>query len=210
MLLIDLQTELGDAAAAAQVADAYLRRVGAWPTSDAIDDDPRPRLYAAAVRGGLRTPEERDLERVEWSRLWNAQIQPLERARIWVEGYAAPAQTREEAEAALAALPDYAPIPELVINGATTPALAKVHALAGRMKEALPELRAVTSSCHALEDPIGYVRAELALGQALEEAGDTAGACAAYAVVLDRWGTAKRSLAVATAGARAKVLGCTR
>ncbi len=115
-LLMDLDTEQGDAAGAAQVADAYLRRIGSWPTGDSIDDDLRPRLYAAAVRGGLRTPEERDQARREWTALWNAQIQPLDRARVWVDGYATPAQTREEAEAALTALPDYAPLPTLLLE----------------------------------------------------------------------------------------------
>jgi serine/threonine protein kinase len=209
-LLMDLDTEQGDAAGAAQVADAYLRRIGSWPTGDSIDDDLRPRLYAAAVRGGLRTPEERDQARREWTALWNAQIQPLDRARVWVDGYATPAQTREEAEAALTALPDYAPLPTLLLSGSTTPAIAKVRALGGHLKEALPELRVASSSCHALADPIAYVRGELLLGQALEASGDNAGACTAYGVVLQRWGTASRSITAAAAGARAKALGCPR
>ena len=41
-LLVDLDAELGDVTPAARVADAYLRRVGAWPVADTIDDDPRP------------------------------------------------------------------------------------------------------------------------------------------------------------------------
>ena len=207
-LLIDLDAELGDFTPAARVADAYLRRVGAWPVADSIDDDPRPRLYAAAVRGGLRTPEELDRARGEWRALWDEQTEPLERGRVWVEGYAAPAETREDAEAALAALPDYAPITH--VRGSPLPALAKVHALAGRTKEALSELRSVTGSCSALADPIGHMRAQLQLGQVLEATGDTAGACAAYGVVLDRWGSTKRSVTASAASARTKVLACTR
>jgi serine/threonine protein kinase len=209
-LLIDLDAELGDVAGAAQVADAYLRRVGAWPASDSITDDLRPRLYAAAVRGGLRTAEERDRERGQWSALWNAQTQPSDRALVWLEGYAAPAQTRDEAEAALAALPDYAPLASLTLRGWTVPAMAKVHALAGRWSEALPELRLVTSSCHALADPLAYVRTELAFGEALEASGATEGACAAYRAVLQRWGGAKRSVTAAAASAHERALGCPR
>jgi serine/threonine-protein kinase len=210
LLLIELDTELGDTAGAAQVADASLRRGGAWPESDSIDDDPRPRLYAAAVRGGLRTQEEREQVLAQWRAVWDGQIEPLERARVWIEGYAAPAETKEDADAALAALPAYEPIPVLVIGGFTTPALAKVHALAGRTKEALPELESVVSSCQGLVDPIGHMRAELELGQMREAAGDAAGACAAYGAVLDRWGSAKRSVTAAAAAARAKALACGR
>src|ERR1700723_1691527 len=126
MLLIDLDTELGAAAGAAQVADAYLRRSGTWLPGESIDDDPRPPLYAAAVRGGLRTPEERDRVRVEWRKLGNEQLQPLERPLVWIQGYAASARTREEAEAALAARPDYAPIPSFVMGRQTAPAVASV------------------------------------------------------------------------------------
>jgi hypothetical protein len=210
MLAIDVDGELGDVGGGAQIADAYLRRVGAWPGSDSIDDDPRPRLYAVAARGGLRTPEERDRVRDEWRALWGEQLQPYDRARIWVEGYAVPAETREEAEVALAALPAYAPIPPLVVQGSTLPEVAKVNALAGRFAEALPQLRQVTRSCHALVDPIGFTRAQLELGQALEATGDTAGACAAYGAVLQRWGSVKRSATATTASGRAKALACGR
>ena len=210
LLLIDLDTELGDVAGAAQVADAYLRRVVAWPATDAIEDDPRPRLYAAAVRGGLRTAQERDLERARWSELWRQQIPRPDRALVWLEGYAGPAQTKEEAETALAALPQYAPIPSLVLSGWTVPALAKVHALAGRLGEARPELQLVSASCHELADPLAHLQARLFYGEALEASGDTAGACAAYGAVLARWGATKRSVTAAAASARAKALGCAR
>jgi hypothetical protein len=140
--------------------------------------------------------------------LWSAEVRESDRALVWLEGYAAPTQTREEAETALAALPDYAPIPTLTLSGWTIPALAKVHALAGRTNEALPELRLFASSCHALVEPLAYVQAELAYGEALEASGATASACAAYGVVLKRWGAAKRSVTAAAAAARAKTLGC--
>jgi serine/threonine-protein kinase len=47
------------------------------------------------------------------------------------------------------------------------------------------------------------------LGQALEQQGDTSGACAEYQYVLDRWGNAKpRSWVAEEARARSKALGC--
>ncbi len=209
LLLIDIDSELGDTAGAAHAADAYLRRV-AWSVSESIDDDPRPRLYAAAVRGGLRAAAERDAALVEWLTLWQGQIQPLERARIWLEGYASPAETREEAQVAVAALTDYGPIPRFILNGSTTPAFAKVLALAGDSKAALPELRRATSSCHALAEPAVHLRSELLLGEALEATGDRAGACDAYETVIDHWGKAGRSKTAARAAARASALGCRR
>jgi serine/threonine-protein kinase len=56
-----------------------------------------------------------------------------------------------------------------------------------------------------------HVRTHLWLGQAKEQKGDKAGACAAYCVALDSWGKAKpRSVTADQAPARAKALGCER
>jgi hypothetical protein len=205
-LRIDIDDELGDLAAAARVADTYLNRADAWPATDSIDDDPRPRLYAVAARGGLRTGEERDRARDQWRALWSAQVQTLELPRIWVEGFAVPAETKEEARAALAILPAYAPIPPFFISGPTLWPLAKVRALAGA-PDAAADLRRVTQSCHALAEPFAAVRAQLLLGEALE-ASDPKGACTAYASVLARWGSAKRSVTATAAAAHARALGC--
>ena len=58
-------------------------------------------------------------------------------------------------------------------------------------------------------DTLHWIHAHVVLGQALEQTGDTPGACAAYAVVLDRWKDAKpRSVSVDTATARSKALSC--
>jgi serine/threonine protein kinase len=208
LLEIELHTELGEVGAAAQVADAYLKRMSAWPASDAIEDDPRPRLYAAAARGGLRRPDEVSAARREWIASWGEFIEPLDRARIWLEGYAAPAATPAEAQEALASLPFYEPLPNLMLGGWTAPLKAKIFALAGHPAEALPDLRAVTTSCRMLRDPGESVRAQLWLGEALEKTHDMEGACDAYRKVVDRWGGEKRSVTAAAARARINALGC--
>src|SRR5262249_27898618 len=105
--LIQIYAETGDSPLAAKVADAFLRRMGAWPEGHWIDEDPRPMLYAAAVRGGLRSPRERDIARDEWIAQWQTQLPPSERAHLWILGYAYPTETREEAETALAKLSEY-------------------------------------------------------------------------------------------------------
>ncbi len=65
----------------------------------------------------------------------------------------------------------------------------------------------------ARADQVGIIygiRASYFLGQALEQKRDTAGACAAYKVVLDRWGNAKpRSVTADKVKERVKALGCT-
>jgi hypothetical protein len=208
-LEIQLHEELGERVEAARVADGYLRRMGAWPESDVIDDDPRPRLYAAAVRGGLRSPDERDAARRDWVAKWTRLSDPFDQDRIWVEGFAGPAETADEAAQALAALPPYEPLPTLVLGGVwTPPETAKVYVLAGRAVDALPELKLATGSCRMLRDPLDVVRARLWLGEALEETGDGDGACAAYRKVVALWGHERRSVTAAAAAARAKALRC--
>jgi hypothetical protein len=208
-LEIDLHDELGERVEAARVADGYLRRMGAWPESDVIDDDPRPRLYAAAARGGLRTPDESDAARRDWVAKWTRLSDPFDRSRIWLEGFAGPAETPGEAAQALAALPQYEPLAELVIGGGwSAPQRAKVYVLADRAVEALPDLKLTTDSCRMLQDPLDVVRARFWLGEALEKTGDAGGACAAYRKVVEIWGHERRSVTAAAAAARAKALRC--
>jgi serine/threonine-protein kinase len=202
LLEVALRTELGQPAEAAKVADAYLRRMGAWSESDAIEDDPRPRLYAAAVRGAVRSADEREAALRDWVTAWTTMSDPLDRARVWVEGFAAPAETQGEAVQALAALPQYEPLPRLLMGSWTTPYAGKVYALAGRPADAIPVLRSVTTSCRSLEWPSEVIGASYHLGDALEGVGDQTGACAEYRKVADVWGKDKRSVTGAAARAR--------
>jgi serine/threonine-protein kinase len=60
-----------------------------------------------------------------------------------------------------------------------------------------------------LRFPFAHLRGEVLLGRALEAKGDRAGACAAYASVVRRWGGAKpRSVTAEDAAARASALKC--
>jgi serine/threonine-protein kinase len=91
--------------------------------------------------------------------------------------------------------------------------------LAGRPDEALPVLRAGASTCEILPTGTGdgwqglqaftFMHSHLWLAEALEAKGDTAGACANYAVVTDRWKNAKpRSVTLEKAKARSRALHC--
>jgi hypothetical protein len=87
----------------------------------------------------------------------------------------------------------------------------KVLYLAGRAAEAIPRLRAGVADCRVLWHPFAHVESAFFLGRALEDGGDKAGACVAYARVLDRWGSATpRSRTASAARQRSSRLGCAR
>ncbi len=84
-----------------------------------------------------------------------------------------------------------------------------LSSLAGQPAQALPWLEHATGGCEVLTYPFDHVRAHLLLGQAREATGDAVGACAAYRVVVDRWGQAKpRSVSAEQAAARLQAMGC--
>ncbi|MCC6647646.1 MAG: protein kinase [Polyangiaceae bacterium] len=123
-------------------------------------------------------------------------------------GPASLASTREEAEAALATAP--APLAPLRIDldGAVVRgAIGLLLARAGRDEAALAYLTLAARDCTPLLDPFAAVRARDALGAALEQRGDTAGACAEYGAVLSRWGKS-RGRTADHARRRARALGC--
>jgi serine/threonine-protein kinase len=125
---------------------------------------------------------------------------------VWALDEALPVETAAEAAEALKSAP-----PSL---SATDAGHAGVYAgrallLAGRVDEALTFLRVSSSSCLALNDPFSHTRSRLWLGQALEQKGDTLGACEAYAGVLERWGQAKpKSVTAEAARKRMDALKC--
>jgi hypothetical protein len=96
--------------------------------------------------------------------------------------------------------------------------LGRTLLLAGQPRAAVESLRVAANSCGILtgslmpafyDSTIWWMRAHVLLGQALEQTGDTAGACAAYAVVMDRWKNAKpRSVTLEKARERSRALAC--
>jgi serine/threonine-protein kinase len=135
--------------------------------------------------------------------------------------YAYPTWTAAEARDAVGVLSHYLPLPNHAMDPSAQGALGRVYFLAGQAERAIPLLRAEASWC--VNPPMqgfepGGVVWHLArlrdfwfLGQALEQQGDTEGACRAYGAVLDRWGRATpRSLTADNARARASALRCKR
>jgi serine/threonine protein kinase len=214
-LLVDTYVEMGDVARAVRVAETFRSRRDAWVATRAYGDsalnNALPELLAMSRRGGAISREAFDAKRSDWLRDAKASGSPLWARELWVPAYAAPAETKEEALSALAALPAFAPLPparDLTMADAAT---GKVYLLADRAADALPYLRRAAVTCLALDEPVAHTRAHWLLGQALEASGDVAGACAAYDVVEQRWGAAiPRSVTGQKARARSRALGCAK
>jgi serine/threonine-protein kinase len=212
LLLLDIYSETGDTARAGAVADEFRRERDAWiatrPLGDTSVNGALPRILATALRAGKMSPGQYETARADWLREAEASLSPRWRRELWVPAFAEPAETPEEARAALLALPAYAPLPSPRDLTMVDAAVGKVHALAGRTEDALPYLRRAAATCLLLDDPVARVRAQLALGEALEGT-DAGAACAAYAGVIGRWGEAKpRSRTAEQAKRRAKAMGC--
>jgi serine/threonine-protein kinase len=205
--LVDVLDEMGETARAAREAEQYLTARAAWKPLGAWS--PLPKMYAFAVRAKLRSAADRDGALDAWRRLWD-DAEPSMRSQWWVIGFAVPAMDEADAKHALEIAPK--PLPRVHTNQFHREGMAsvgKVLLFAGRAEEALPLLRTAAASCSALQAPIDHTRANLYLGQALERTGDATGACAAYKIVLARWGKASpRSVTADQARARVAALRC--
>ncbi len=86
--------------------------------------------------------------------------------------------------------------------------MGHVLLLAGRVDEAIPYLRRTVEACWGVHWLSSHQFAAEYLGEALEQKGDKAGACDAYAEVLKHWGHAKpRTVTADKARAQSKALG---
>lgn len=169
-------------------------------------------FWRVKLEGGLMTPAVFEAERAAWLRGWEGVTAAEDQIRGWISAYTSSAITPEDARKALAALPEVArgsapPVSQGArINLAA--ALGKVLALAGDAQAALPHLEAAAAPCLALEEPTAHIHNQYRLGAAREALGDRDGACAAYRVVLDRWGHVEASVTAREAAKRSKALDC--
>jgi serine/threonine-protein kinase len=215
-LLAAALAESGRAAEASRVAHDFLARRGAWAADARFEDfalmkDPTMALLTVELRAGTVTAAELAARRAAWIDAWRAKAPPFYLRYTWPYAWAAPAESPDEARAALDALPAFEPIPAFLPLTMLDAPIGRALWLGGRRDEGRARLERATRSCRALEHPFEWMGAWLWLGRAREEAGDKAGACAAFAKVVDRWGRAKpRSLTAERAADRAKALGCAR
>jgi serine/threonine protein kinase/tetratricopeptide (TPR) repeat protein len=213
-LLMRIAQETGDDDKARDVAGAYLARKDAWAPPHRVDDmsimlDPIPSMLAMLARNGGISATEMESRRTEWLHNWQVKTNGAYSSQLWVVAWALPAASRDQAAAALAALPSLGGPPIFLPTYPASAALGRVRLLAGDPAGAVEPLRRATTSCTVLGESIAFERAWRDLGVALQAQGDTAGACAAYAEVLSRWGHARpRSVTADEARAASRVLGC--
>jgi eukaryotic-like serine/threonine-protein kinase len=210
---VAIAEETGRPRDAEAAAARYLDHYDAWTGSSVspIREDVSLVMGRARLRAGAIPPAAFEALRAEFLRRWR-DVAGISPERLWLAAWARPAETREEAERALAQRPR--PERPLVQNLFKEEAYvhyhaAKVDLLAGRVDRALPPLEDAAANCRAFEDPFEALQLQRYLAEAREAKGDTAGACAAWQRVIDRWGAAKpRSVTAERARERRRALGC--
>ncbi len=210
LLLVGIARETGDSALASRAAWSFVSRSDAWSKTAQGDAglDASLTLARQSVRAGGLSQAEFEAHRAAWLEAHRRTLaQP---GLVWTYAFAATAETREEAIAALDVLPAYAPLTSFVYYAGIPDAeIGSTYLRAGKVDEALPYLTRAASNCGAFRHPFVHTRAELELGQALEEKGDTRRACQAYGKVVSRWGAARpRSVSAEKARARLAALAC--
>ncbi|MFT3764755.1 MAG: serine/threonine-protein kinase [Minicystis sp.] len=214
LLLAEILEETDRGAEAGRAALSFLNRADAWEPDPRAEDfalaaDATPRLLAVARRVGALGREDFSRRRAAWVADWERRVARDVRSYIWLHGYAAVADTPEDARAAMEALPRFGAIPPFRPRTFVWMGVGPAYLLTGRAAAAVPWLEGATRSCHALGFPVEHTHAHAWLGRAREAQGDTAGACAAYRVVLQRWGQARpRSVTLEFSRARLAALGC--
>ncbi len=206
----ELALETGDITAAGRAAKTYLQRKSALAppshfSSDELFRDATPWCVMVARRAEVLSATAARKAREAWIRTWEPRVAT---ADLWINAYARPAETKQDAEEALAAAP--ADIRRLLTGlNLEAEAIGRTYLLAGRVDDALPFLESAAAQCDVRRFPLAIPRAGYLLGLALEAKGDKAGACRAFAAILDRWGkTRPRSVTAAHAADHARSLGC--
>ncbi len=211
-VLLDVLEERGDDDRALAEAEAFGRKAAAW-TRDApwgvesrlaLMRNARGRIDGSKLASTLDALEQQGLDSAGWGsdasgRAW------------WGLLVGRRVLTSEQANEVLAKLDHTGPLPS---HPLAAPSMGRLFLLADHAADAVAPLRVAARSCTMLTtrdagDTIGWMRTHVLLGQALEQTDNTAGACAAYAVVLDLWKNATpRSVTLETARERTRLLRC--
>jgi hypothetical protein len=194
--LAELYEETGRPRRAAEVAQDFLRRRDAWTRSVMNEDygiakDAALRLLAVERRAGTLAPDAFEARRAEWLAGWSARLEGDYRGFLWLHGWADVTTDGDDARRALAAAAKFPPLAPFHPVTLADAEVGRVLLLAGRAADALPPLRRAAANCGAFDHPFAHTQAHVWLGDALAAAGDRAGACAAWRVVIDRWGAAR-------------------
>jgi len=192
-MLVETYLETDRIDQAAKVAKEFLDRRFGWESDPRAEDfsiaaDVVPTMWRALRRAGKLSPAQLRTERKRWLERWKKKgVSRFNERYLWLAGYAAIVDTAEQAKEALAALPNYEPIPPFRPRTIGAAGVGRTYLLAGQPKAAVRWLRLATRSCKALNFPIEHTRAHDWLGRALEQQDDKPGACQAYGKVIERW-----------------------
>lgn len=216
-LLIEILLETSRRKEAGDLTSALFKRTAGWEVRLDRDAESQAQFYLEPLllRAGRSTGQSRGHEWQTRQGGWVESAKRLEKlpeSEVWALGTALLTETPEEAQEALKSAPPSALVTDderSPLSSAEKAFVGHMLLLAGEADKAFTFLRAATASCDALSYPIGHMHAHLWKGQALEQRGDKDGACAAYAVILRRWGRASPPSATAeTARRRASDLKC--
>jgi hypothetical protein len=209
-VLLDVLEERGEPERALAEGDAYERHAAAW-TADSPFGAHMRILFLRNEAGRTDLPT----LNATLGKLHDKQVARGGLPFCWTSEEGLLVSGAEQASRVLAEVPDSG---GWRTSGFFPLGLGRTLLLAGQPAAAVEPLRVAANSCGILTDElrtafyestIWWMRAHVLLGQALEQTGDAAGACAAYAVVLDRWKDAKpRSVTLDKARERSRVLGC--
>jgi serine/threonine-protein kinase len=203
-VVAQIALETGDLERARLVASRFFARRSGWEPDPRFEGATAILAGAIARSGGAYV---REGERIRRERFAALAAPPEIAWYTWATIWSGEMGTREEAEHALAQMPE-AGGPQRFGGAASSP-LGHVYLLAGRLDDAIAWLQPAAASCDVLTEAVDAVHAHLWLGEAREQKGDTAGACTEYAAVLARWGSAKpRSVSADEARAHQRSLGC--
>jgi serine/threonine-protein kinase len=180
----ELLVELGRTRDAVALAKRWLVEQRSWQPSAVAGSRIIPMGFLYALGGIARSQFVE--ERTSWIASERARGADRDAAMTWMSAFGRPTVSAEDAAEALDALPSGLVGPQPVAFQAT---LGRVLLLAGRPAEAAEELRLLTSSCEAWSDPIPYFRAFTWLGEALAAQGAANESCAAFAFVVQHWGS---------------------
>jgi len=212
--LAQILEETGRTPEAGRVALEFLDQRDAWEPEPSAEDialaaDATPPLLLAAFAGGQLGRAEMMARRDGWLGAWTERVTPAARSYLWLYGHAAVTASTGDAREALGALSRLEPLPPYRPMTLVDAAVGRTFLLGGQVQEAARWLEQGARRCEALGFPVEHTRAHLWLGQAREASGDRKGACAAYRVVLDRWGDARpRSVTAEAARERSRALDC--
>ncbi len=211
---LEVRLESGRVDEAVPIARDYLTRRDAWTAFAHRDDQSLQSeltvpMLAALLRARKLTQAEFDERRAAWVHEWTSATAPFYARYAWFQAYATVAETSGDAKAALAALPEFEPLPTFSFQGMITALAGHVQLLAKNLDAASDLLERGASACTALDEPVLYVHARYDLAAAREARGGKDAACDGYREVVARWGSATPHAVTADrAKARMRALRC--